>query len=217
MSCSCVRPHKGGFRIWSDMSDKKENADWEKIVTLLKKIEQLDGQIGKCCALGLNTARLLEQRKRLVSEWALAVTSSNVTIRHEPFQGEDEDPQFETQEANSRNSWDEVEIAFLSDERIEIWVGGKHRSTHNYGELGFEDRRTGKPNLAWVMLRELAKERGTIPQPQAGQHRAMVQKRIEEIREKLRNHFGIEGDPIPFNGSAYQSGFAISCRESFDT
>jgi hypothetical protein len=202
--------------VWSDMSHKNEDADLEQIATLLKRIEQLDARIGKRCALGLNTASLLERRKTLVSEWALVVASSNVTIRHVPFL-EDEDVQFDTQEAKSLRSWEEVEISFLSDERIEICVGGKHRSTHNYGELGFEDRRTGRPNLAWVMLRELAKERGTIQQPQAGQYRVMVQKRIEEIREKLRNHFEIAGDPIPFNGSTYQSGFAISCRKSFDT
>jgi len=67
------------------------------------------------------------------------------------------------------------------------------------------------------MLREIAKTSGTIPRPLAGKDRAMIQKRIEEIREKLRGRFKIEDDPIPFNGNTYQASFKISCRPSFET
>jgi hypothetical protein len=114
-------------------------------------------------------------------------------------------------------SWQEIEIEFLSDERVEIRSGNNGRTTHNYGELGFEDRRNGKPSLAWVTLRELAKRGGEMPRPLAGKSRAAGQKRIEEIREKLRNHFNLEGDPIPFNGSTYKASFKVGCRPSFDT
>ncbi len=113
-------------------------------------------------------------------------------------------------------SWQELEIAFLSDERVEICCGGTSRKTYNYAELGFQDRRNEKPNRAWVMLREIARKTGTMPQPSPGTGRAMIQKRMEEIREKLRGHFGIETDSIPFNGSSYQTSFKISCRASFD-
>jgi hypothetical protein len=113
-------------------------------------------------------------------------------------------------------SWHEIEISFSSDERIQICRGDGSRETHNYGEFGFEDKRSGKQNLAWCMLLELAKEGGTLPRPPAGRRRAFVQKRIEEIREILRNHFGIEGDPIPFNGDTYQTSFKISRRRCYD-
>jgi hypothetical protein len=114
--------------------------------------------------------------------------------------------------------WHEIEIAFLSDERVEICCRATERKTYNYGELGFEDRRNGKPNRAWTMLREMAKKNGTIQRPSPGENRAVIQKRIEEIREKLRGHFeNIGGDPIPFNGNTYQASFKISCRESFET
>lgn len=117
---------------------------------------------------------------------------------------------------NAPHSWQEIELAFLSDERVEVYSGG-NRKTFNYDELGFEDRRNGKQNSAWVMLRELAKKGGAMPRPQAGTPRAMAQKRIEEIREKLRKHFRIEADPIPFNGNTYQASFKIMCRPSFKT
>ena len=117
---------------------------------------------------------------------------------------------------NFATSWTEIEVAFLSDERIEVCINGQ-RKTYNYGELGFEDRRDGKPSRAWVMLREIAGRNGTIPKPEAGKNRAAIQKRIEEIRERLRTHFKIEGDPVPFNGNAYQTSFKINRRPSFET
>ncbi len=126
----------------------------------------------------------------------------------------------EVQQAESSlaapKSWDEIEVAFLSDERVEI-CSGTTRQNCNYGELGFEDRRNGKPNRAWVTLREIAGQNGAMPKPLPGKDRAMIQKRIEEIREKLRGHFKIEADPIPFNGSMYQASFKISRRPCSDT
>ncbi len=118
-------------------------------------------------------------------------------------------------------SWQEIEITFLSDHRIDINCGGANRKTYNYADLGFQDRRdrkNAKPNRAWEMLREIAKRKGTIPRPSPGTNRAMIQKRMEEIREKLRGHFkNIEGDPIPFNCDRYQASFRISCGPSFET
>ena len=115
------------------------------------------------------------------------------------------------------SSWPEVEIAFLSDERIEICCGATERKTYNYGELAFEDRRNGSPNRAWTVLREMARKGGTIPQPSAGKERAMLQKRIEEIRKRLRSHFKIGTDPIPFSGTGYQTSFKIGRRPCSDT
>lgn len=113
--------------------------------------------------------------------------------------------------------WKAIEITFLSDERIEICCGATERKTYNYGELGFEDRRNGKPNRAWTTLREMAKKDGTIPRLSAGKERAMVQKRIQEIRQSLRDYFRIDTDPIPFNGGVYQTSFKIGCKDCFDT
>jgi hypothetical protein len=119
--------------------------------------------------------------------------------------------------APGSRSWQEIEISFLSDERVEI-CDGPRRETRNYSELGFEDRRSEKPNRAWVALRELAQGAGTIPTAKIqGKQLAQLQKRIEEIRERLRNHFQIATDPIPFSGTAYQISFKLSRRLSYDT
>ena len=61
-------------------------------------------------------------------------------------------------------TWENIEISFLSDERVQIRVG-KKTETRNYAEFGFEDHRSGKPSRAWASLRALAEQRGIIRQP----------------------------------------------------
>jgi hypothetical protein len=115
-------------------------------------------------------------------------------------------------------TWENIEISFLSDERIQI-RNGTVLETRNYGEFGFEDGRSGKPNQAWVTLRALAEERGLIQAPtKAHRDWSRVEKRIQEIRKVLRNHFGISHDPIPYvEGTGYRALFKIDCRPSYET
>jgi hypothetical protein len=116
---------------------------------------------------------------------------------------------------NPPRDWQEVEIRFLSDERAQITFGDG-TETRNYAEFGFEDRRTKKPNLAWVTLRLLAGTGGTLRQAQNGRKWATVEKRIQEIRKVLRSHFGLSSDPLPFvEGTGYRARFRISCAPSF--
>src|SRR5205823_14464130 len=61
----------------------------------------------------------------------------------------------------AEGKWEEVEISFISDERVQI-RRGKKTETLNYAEFGFEDARTGNPNLAWEALRRLAELGGVI-------------------------------------------------------
>jgi hypothetical protein len=115
-------------------------------------------------------------------------------------------------------TWDAIEILFLSEERVQIRKGAT-TETRNYTEFGFEDGRSGKPNLAWKTLLALAAERGILRNAaKTGQQWVDVEKRMQEIRKVLRKHFQISADPIPFvEGTGYQALFKISCRPSFDT
>ena len=115
-------------------------------------------------------------------------------------------------------NWEQVEITFLSDERVQI-RNGSQRETLNYGEFGFSDARNGKPNQAWITLRALAEGRGVIKDAAHARGQwTKVEKRIQEIRKVLRKHFGITADPIPFvEGAGYQACFKIGCTLSFDT
>jgi hypothetical protein len=115
-------------------------------------------------------------------------------------------------------TWDTIEISFLSEERVQIRNGATNE-TRNYAELGFEDSRNGKPNRAWEAFRVLAAGRGIIRDAEkTGGKWPEVEKRMQEIRKVLREHFQISADPIPFvEGTGYQARFKISCSPSFHT
>ena len=131
-------------------------------------------------------------------------------------------PNNDKRENTKAASWDTIEISFLSDERVLIW-NGTNTEARNYGELGFADRRAKrgkpKPNQAWVTLRAMAEQNGIIGDgAKTGRDWPKVEKRMQEIRRALRNHFGITADPIPFvERTGYQACFKIGCSPSFRT
>jgi len=115
-------------------------------------------------------------------------------------------------------SWDSIELSFLSDERVQIRNGAEIK-TLNYAEFGFQDGRSGKPNGAWLTLREMAKNNRTLKhRGNIGKTWSIVEKNIQNVRKILKAHFGITIDPIPFvSNVGYQASFKIGCRRSFDS
>jgi hypothetical protein len=137
-------------------------------------------------------------------------------------------------------TWDkDVAIIFLSDERVQVKRGDEY-STMNYAEFGFEDKRNGKPDQAWVSLREMAENKGVLQKPERrvpeaalkpardrdkelhraldvqARHWAKTQKHVETIRRRLREHFQIpDGDPIPATAAGYQTAFKLGCGPSY--
>jgi len=61
--------------------------------------------------------------------------------------------------------WEDIELRFLSEERLQIFIRGGPAASVNFAELGFEDRRGegGKPTRAWRLLRELSVMRRDNP------------------------------------------------------
>jgi hypothetical protein len=121
-------------------------------------------------------------------------------------------------------SWEDIEILFLSDHRVQIRDGAK-QETYNYEELGFADGRvkrgkTPKPNRAWAILRETAIQAGAerLDFSNVERNFSNVEKRVQEIRKVLRKHFDISTDPFPhLDNGGYRPRFRISCSPSFDT
>jgi hypothetical protein len=112
--------------------------------------------------------------------------------------------------------WDELEIRFLSDERIQI-IAGRFTETMNYAEFGFEDSRSQKPNLAWIALRSLAEFGGTLRQTARDESWGSVEKRMQELRRIFRSRYALTSDPIPYiQGTGYKALFKIGCAPSFD-
>lgn len=110
----------------------------------------------------------------------------------------------------SGTTWPDVAIRFLSDHRVEIKVRGE-RHTLDYAEAGFEDRRSQKPNTAWVMLRQIAEHQQvsrSVTKPVA------VEKAIQSLRKTLQALFGLQDDPfLPFRqAKSYQPKFQVSVK-----
>jgi hypothetical protein len=137
-------------------------------------------------------------------------------------------------------AWDkDVSIIFLSEERVQAKRGDQF-STMNYAEFGFEDKRNGKPDQAWVILRAIAENKGVLQKPERRvpeavlkpardrdrelhraievrtRHWAKTQKHVETIRRRLREHFQIpDGDPIPATAAGYQTAFQLDVSPSY--
>jgi len=110
-----------------------------------------------------------------------------------------------------RAMWEDITIRVLSDDAVQVKIKGRMSPPKNYVEMGFEDRRrTQKPILAWRTLLVLAQEGGVIRCPPAGRDWRNVEKEVQELRKRLRAHFGIAGDPVPFvPGIGYRAVFVI--------
>lgn len=119
----------------------------------------------------------------------------------------------------SLKSWEDLEISFLSDDRVQVIRNGAPSETLNYAEMGFKDSRNGKPSQAWVTLRVLAEEKGTIRNPAKTRGNwSKVEKRVQEIRKALRKGFRISDNPVLFvRRTGYQARFKINCSPSFNT
>jgi hypothetical protein len=119
----------------------------------------------------------------------------------------------------STSRWEDIEIRFTSDHRIQVFFCGKPGDAFNFGDMGFNDRRGdgGKPIRAWAFLSVLAQNDGIYPATKISGNQT-VQKRAQEIRERLASHFRLDGDPLPFvEGLGYRSRFKIKVSGSFNT
>ena len=173
--------------------------------------------------LSKSTVSLTEQlcppdldKKEFLAKLRFRLTHRSAHWTGEAFKLAREAEQVPQWEIGATN-WEEVEIWFLSDERVQTYVGGR-TETRNFAEMGFEDGRTGKPNLAWVTLRSLATSGGTLPRASPGGARASLQKQTQALRSVLRTLFRILDDPLPaVEGAGYRARFKIGCRPSFKT
>jgi hypothetical protein len=134
-------------------------------------------------------------------------------------------------------SWSNVQIQFLNEHEVQIKVlaAAENRSFH---KMGFLNKKSEAPNLAWEFLQKLAESKGFIPSSSSKSSktkkkilpseelssemisrnpgkRDAQQKRAEEIREIFQVLFQIDGDPFePFRQKqGYQARFKIEYRD----
>ncbi|MGI9073937.1 MAG: hypothetical protein ACR2JB_22070 [Bryobacteraceae bacterium] len=119
-------------------------------------------------------------------------------------------------------SWDQLEITFLCDHRVQIRIGA-WSETLNYNEFGFGDKRGrgrgDNPNRQWSLLRDLAQANGTLPKTdRKGGDLGAFEKKIERIRKVIQKYCPqTKGDPLPCEDQAYKALCKINCSASFKT
>jgi hypothetical protein len=113
--------------------------------------------------------------------------------------------------------WEDLRISFLSEERVQNWIANQPE-TCNYAEMGFADRRSGKPSKSWALLLLLAQHEGIIPTTGRGaQQWAAIEQQIARTKKLLKNFFGISDDPLPLvKGVGYRLRCKIECAPSFN-
>ncbi len=165
--------------------------------------------------LGARIAHWEAKAMERTSDVAAPDTVTPVAPKSDPV--EPETPDAEAPAELEVRDWEEVEIRFLSDERVQITIANR-TETRNYAEFGFEDGRSKKPNLGWEMLRSLAEAGGTIQRPTDERDWPSIEKRMQELRRIFRNRFKLSDDPLPLvERGGYQARFKISCGPSYNS
>lgn len=116
-------------------------------------------------------------------------------------------------------SFRDLHLRFTSDHQVQLtWSG--HSEVRTFAELGFADGRGGnkavKPVSSWQILLKFARAGGVLERPkQIGPTAAGFEKRIGEIRTRLKVHFGLSEDPVAFDPSAsiYRCAFVATAAE----
>ena|SRR3989344_4458054 len=100
--------------------------------------------------------------------------------------------------------WENITMQFLDDEKVFI-KAYKYEYTADYKEFGCKDRRNQKPDLQWILLRILSKNRGEISWKSA-EAKDNIKKLKERLSKKLKYYFAIDYDPFwPYkSGKSYK-------------
>jgi hypothetical protein len=100
-----------------------------------------------------------------------------------------------------------LKIEIISNHHVNIEFGVP-ATYANYAELGFEDKRGGRPRKAWIELRELSD----------GKPKYMFSRRAREIRSLLKRYFELDSDPLIFKRRlGYSARFELRRSPSFDS
>jgi hypothetical protein len=110
-------------------------------------------------------------------------------------------------------TWDSVIIRFVTGESVEIRAGGRSIGSKSYKELGFADKKTGKPDPLWGFLKYLASVNGDLSNDELDEKAgAPFKKNISKLRARLKAGFGIADDPFHpcYKSGSFRTRFIIS-------
>ncbi len=110
--------------------------------------------------------------------------------------------------------WEEVSMAFVSDEVIKVGARKQLRE-FRFDQIGFKNKKNGKPNRLWFLLKAFAAISGQLSWQNVGStgmNANQVQSNVKSLRKTLRNFMCIEDDPFYSyrKVKAYKAKFTIT-------
>jgi hypothetical protein len=105
--------------------------------------------------------------------------------------------------------WEELAFDFVELEVVNIRFRGETRRFESE-HLGMKNRKNGRPTLQWPLLRQMALAGGQLAWRDLSAT-TRIKKQKQELSNKLKAAFGIEGDPIQWDGgiNAYVARFVL--------
>jgi hypothetical protein len=105
--------------------------------------------------------------------------------------------------------WEELAFDFVELEVINIRFRGETRRFEPE-HLGMKNRKNGRPTLQWSLLRQMALAGGQLTWRDQGA-KIRIKKQKQELSNRLKAAFGIEGDPVRWDGdgNAYVTRFVL--------
>jgi hypothetical protein len=105
--------------------------------------------------------------------------------------------------------WEELVFDFTADEVVNVRFRGQTRRFEPEN-FGMKNAKNGRPTSAWILLRTFARGGGILTWKDQSAS-PTVEKQKQLLSNRLKHHFGIEGDPIPWRKAknAYQTLFVI--------
>jgi len=117
------------------------------------------------------------------------------------------------------SNWSILEMRFTNSQEVVVIAhepAADESRILTYGDLGFSDKRNGKPNVYWEFLLILAKYQGQLsPRERSLPHRNKVSKWKQGLKEQLQEVFRLPSDPFhPFEENhQYEIKFSIQHHE----
>jgi hypothetical protein len=105
--------------------------------------------------------------------------------------------------------WEEIMFEFVATEVVNLRFWGETRRFEPE-HLGMKNQKNGRPTLQWTLLQQMALSGGQLAWSNSGAT-TRIKKQKQELSDKLRAAFGVEGDPIEWDGgiNAYVARFAL--------
>jgi hypothetical protein len=98
------------------------------------------------------------------------------------------------------SSWLVLEMRFITDQRVLLTAhesAGVIQNDYAYDELGFANKKDGRPNMEWAFLYLLAKNEGVVsPSNPDVKDRANMKKRKQLLKDHLQRIFCQDTDPF---------------------